>query len=52
MSSKEEQNITIGIIIAFVILILLVMAGSDDGSTYGPGCYDADPTQWVDVVCE
>lgn len=52
MSSREEQNTTIAIIIAFVIILFLLMAGHDDSEPYGPGCYDVDPTPWVDVFCE
>ena len=33
------------------IIIGLKMCGSGD-SGYGPGCYDADPTQYVDVYCD
>jgi hypothetical protein len=33
------------------IIIGLKMCGPGD-SGYGPGCYDADPTQYVDVYCE
>lgn len=33
------------------IIIGLKMCGSGD-SGYGHGCYDADPTQYVDVYCD
>lgn len=33
------------------IIIGLYACGPSD-SEYGPGCYDADPTQYVDVYCE
>ena len=33
------------------IIIGLKMCGPAE-SEYGPGCYDADPTQYVDVYCE
>ena len=33
-----------------IILLLAWFSGSD--SDYYDGCYDADPTQWTDMVCE
>jgi hypothetical protein len=41
-------------IIVLIIFALIFWAASSDGgsSPYGPGCYDVDPTQYVDVVCE
>ena len=36
-------------LIAYLV-IGLTMCESDN--PYGEGCYDADPTQWVDVYCE
>jgi len=49
---KNEKDYT-GIIIAIIVALLLLWAmNSNTGSPYGPGCYDADPTQWTEVVCD
>jgi hypothetical protein len=38
------------IFFGYIIIGLYACGPSDSG--YGPGCYDADPTQYVDVYCE
>ena len=35
-----------------IILLLAWFSGGDSSSDYYDGCYDADPTQWTDMVCE
>ena len=40
-------------IIWWIIGILLFVAWiSNSGSSSYDGCYDADPTQWTEMVCE
>lgn len=36
----------------FVAWLVIGLAMCDNSSPYGPGCYDADPTYYEDVVCE
>lgn len=33
------------------IIVILALAGGSDDSSYD-GCYDADPTQWTEMVCD
>lgn len=36
----------------FVAYLVVGLTMCDTESPYGRGCYDADPTQYVDVYCE
>ena len=44
--------------ILFVILVIIIAWAIIDARTsppsyeYGPGCYDADPTYYTDIVCD
>ena len=33
-----------------IVLVMLWLSGSSDSSY--DNCYDADPTQWTDMVCD
>lgn len=48
-----EDDKYIKIIFAIIIIGILFFAfNSETDNPYGEGCYDADPTQYVDVICE
>jgi hypothetical protein len=36
---------------AIIIIIVLFAMSSNSDSSYD-NCYDADPTQWTDIVCD
>ncbi len=50
MSGKNSPiDIIIYVVLGIIALSWLMNAGSD---TSYDNCYDADPTQWTDMVCE
>lgn len=38
--------------VLLAIWFVVGMYACESESPYGPGCYDADPTQYVDVICD
>jgi hypothetical protein len=36
----------------FIAWLVIGLTMCDSGSAYGPGCYDADPTYYEDIICE
>lgn len=49
--NKDESYIFWWIV---VILLLIISLSSTSGTNSDPydTCYDADPTQWTDIVCD
>jgi len=45
---SDESKIVWGIL--GIILLLALLSGPSDG--YEDNCYDADPTQWTEMVCD
>jgi hypothetical protein len=35
-----------------IIIVLFAMSSSSDSDSSYDNCYDADPTQWTDIVCD
>jgi hypothetical protein len=49
----SEKNTPLDIVIYIVLALIFISWISNSGSDSSyDGCYDADPTQWTDMVCE
>lgn len=51
MADKHDDGREVFIILAIIIAILVAIS-MNTPTPDGPDCYDADPTQWTDIVCE
>lgn len=49
---RQERNFARWFYIIFFGWLAIGLFACEGDSGYGPGCYDADPTQYVDVYCE
>lgn len=49
---EEERKFKTWFYIIFFGWLAIGLFACEGDSGYGPGCYDADPTQYVDVYCE
>jgi hypothetical protein len=49
---ESEKRFSRWFFALFFGFLAIGLFACEPSNEYGPGCYDADPTQYVDVYCE
>lgn len=52
IENESDKKFGRWLFIGFVAYLVIGLKMCESDNPYGEGCYDADPTQWVDVYCE
>lgn len=52
MKEFEEDKVPTSLWVIIAIWFTVGLFACESENPYGPGCYDADPTQYVDVICD
>lgn len=48
---RSDQKFNRYLIIGLIVWLVIGIYACDNENPYGEGCYDADPTQYVEVEC-